>query len=46
MLVFMQSRASFSDGKAVGIGRALEKVRKTFQIRCFGPNKENIETWL
>ena len=58
MSVLMQSRASFSDGKAVGIDgipaeilrsipwRALQKIRKAFEMRDLGQNKEENETWL
>ena len=58
MSVLMQSRASFSNGKAVGIDgisaevlksipwRALQKIRKAFEIRYLGQNKEDIESWL
>ena len=58
MSVIMQSRASFSNGKAVGMdgisaeilksipGRALRKRKKEFEMRYIGQNKEDIETWL
>ena len=58
MSVLMQSRASFSNGKAVGIDgisaevlksipwRALQKIRKAFEMRYLGQNKEEIESWL
>ena len=55
--VNMQSRASFSNGKAVGVDgisaeilksipwRALQKIEKAFAMRYTGENKEDIETW-
>ena len=58
MSVIMQSRASFSNGKAVGVDgisaeilkcipwRSLQKIKKTFEMRYKGRNKEDIETWL
>ena len=58
MSVLMQSRATFSNGKAVGIDglsaeilnsipwRALQKFRRTFELRYQGLNREEIETWL
>ena len=58
MSVIMQSRASFSNGKAVGIDgisaeivksipwTALQKIEKAFERRYTGENKEEIETWL
>ena len=58
MSVIMKSRASFSDGKAVGVDRisaeilksipwrALQKIEKAFEMRYTGENKEEIETWL
>ena len=58
MSVIMQSRASFSIGKAVGVDgisaeilksipwRALQKIKKAFERRYTGENKEEIETWL
>ena len=58
MSVIMQSRASFSDGKAVGVDgmsaevlrsipwRALQKIIKAFKMRFNGKNKEDIEMWL
>ena len=58
MSVIMQSRASFSNGKAVGVDgisaeilksipwRALQKIKKAFEMRYTGENKEDIETWL
>ena len=54
----MQSRASFSNGKAVGVDgisaeilrsiswRALQKNKKVFERRYTGEDKEKIETWL
>ena len=54
----MQSRASFSNGSAVGIDgisaeilksipwRALHKIRKAFEMRYLWQNKEKFETWL
>ena len=58
MSVLVQSRASFPNGKAVGIDgisaeilksvpwRALQKIRKAFEMRYLARNKEEIETWL
>ena len=58
MSVLMQSRASFSTGKAVGIDgisaeilktipwRALQKIRRVFELRYVGLNKEEIQSWL
>ena len=58
MSVVMRSRASFSNGKAVGVDgmsaeilktllwTALQKMRNAFEFRYKGPNKEDIETWL
>ena len=58
MSVLMQSRASFSTGKAVGIDgisaeiiktipwRALQKIRRVFKLRYVGSNKEEIQSWL
>ena len=58
MSVIMQSRASFSNGKAVGnngisaeilkslLWSALQKIKKAFERRYTGENKEEIETWL
>ena len=54
MSVIMQSRA----GKAVGVDgisaeilksipwRALQKMKKAFELRYIGQNKEDIDTWL
>ena len=54
----MQSRASFSNGKAGGVDgisaevlktlpwRALQKIKNAFDLRYKGQNKEDIETWL
>ena len=56
--VIMQCRASFSNGKAVGVDgisaeilksipwRALQKIKKAFERRYIGEEKEEIETWL
>ena len=58
MSVLMQSRASFPNGKAVGIDgifaeilksipwRALQQIRKAFEMIYFAQNKEEIETLL
>ena len=58
MSVVMQSRASFSNGKSVGVDgisadilktlpwRALQKIKNAFELRYKGQNKEDIETWL
>ena len=58
MSVVTQSKASFSDGKAGGIDgisaeilqsipwRALQKIKKAFEMRFIGRNNEDIETWL
>ena len=58
MSVVMQSRASFSNGKAVGVDgilaeiltalpwRALQKIENASELRYEGQNKEDIETWL
>ena len=58
MSVLMQSRASFSNGKALRVDcisaevlesipwRALQKIRKAFETRYFGQDKEEIESWL
>ena len=58
MSVIMQRRASSSNGKAVGVDgisaeilksipwRALQKIKKAFEMRYTGENKEDIETWL
>ena len=58
MADLMQSGASFSNGKAVGIDgisaeilkslpwRVLQKIRKAFEMRYLGQNKEEIEAWL
>ena len=57
MSVVMQSRASFSNGKAAGVDgtsaeilktlhrRALQKISNAFELRCKGQNKEDTETW-
>ena len=56
--VLIQSRAFFSNGKAVGIDdnsaeilksvpwRALQKIRKAFEMTYLGQNREEIETWM
>ena len=58
MSVVMQSRASFSNGKSVGVDgisaeisktlpwRGLQKIKNAFESRYKGQNKEAIETWL
>ena len=58
MSVIMQSRASFSNGKAVGLDgisaeilksipwRALQKIKKAPERRYIGEDEEEIETWL
>ena len=58
MSVVMQIRASFSNGKAVGVDgisavilinfprRSLQKIGNAFELRCKRKNKEDIETWL
>ena len=58
MSVIMQSRALFSNGKAVGVDgisaevlnpylrKLCRKSKKTFGMRDKGQNKEDIETWL
>ena len=58
MSVIMQSRASFSNGKAAGIDgisaeilksipwRPLQKIKNAFEMRYKGENKEDLETWL
>ena len=57
MSVVMQSRASFSYGKAVEVDgiseilrtlpwRALQKIKNALELRYKGQNKEDLETWL
>ena len=58
MSLLMQSRASYSNGKAVGIDgisaevlksipcRVLQKSSKAFEMRYLRQNKEEIESWL
>ena len=58
MSVRMQSRVSFSKGKAVGVDgifsdilktlpwRALQKIKNVFQLRYKGQSKVDMETWL
>ena len=58
MSVVLQSRAPFSDGKALGVDgisaeilktvpwRALQKIQNAFELRYRGQSKEDIETWL
>ena len=58
MSVLVQSRASFSNGKAVGVDgisseilrtlpwRALQKIKNAFDLRYKGQSKVDTETWL
>ena len=58
MSVVMQSRALFSNGKAVGVDgisaevlktlpwRALQKIKNAFELRYKGQSQEDIESWL
>ena len=53
MSILKQSRASFSNGKVVGLmesllrfSRALEQIKNVFELRSAGESKVDIETWL
>ena len=58
MSFLMQRRASFTNGRAVGIDgisaevlksipcRALQQIRKALDMRYLRQNKEEIESWL
>ena len=58
MSIIMQSRASFSNGKEVGVDgisaeilkstpwRALPIIKQEFERRYIGEDKEEVETWL